>query len=252
MNQNPRLTSLDVRGNDSMTLDGAKALGKFMLALGKGVSHVPRSLCGVTPSNSTLNVPNAPSEVDLRLICAELSSHVFSEGISAGMGGKAKGTALNRRGASAANEWQPFLWAVKENRRDLVECEQRMPRHHTYHTPCLTPHLSSYPPSSPPPRPPTGLLDEFDADVNEQQGVSSSSNNYSALHICATKVRKPPSNAAPAAPCFPPHHHPLPPPTSASPVGPRGYGQVPHRARLQEGHERQAQQHAAQARRDQR
>ena len=153
MNANPRLTSLDVRGNDSMGLDGAKALGKFMLALGKGVSHVPRSLCGVTPSNSTLNVPNAPSEVDLRLICAELSSHVFSEGISAGMGGKAKGTALNRRGASAANEWQPFLWAVKENRRDLVEC----------------------------------LLDEFGADLNEQQGVSSSSNNYSALHICATK-----------------------------------------------------------------
>ena len=141
MNQNPRLTSLDVRGNDSMTLDGAKALGKFMLALGKGVSHVPRSLCGVTPSNSTLNVPNAPSEVDLRLICAELSSHVFSEGISAGMGGKAKGTALNRRGASAANEWQPFLWAVKENRRDLVECEQRMPRHHTYHfSPLTSPH----------------------------------------------------------------------------------------------------------------
>ena len=53
----PRLTSIDVRGNEGMGMAGAAALGKFMKGLGKGVSHVPRSLCGVTPSNSTVDIP---------------------------------------------------------------------------------------------------------------------------------------------------------------------------------------------------
>ena len=67
--------------------------------------------------------------------------------------GNKKNTVLNRRGISAANEWQPFLWAVKENRMDLAEC----------------------------------LLDAFAHDINEQQPISTSSNQYSALHIAATK-----------------------------------------------------------------
>jgi hypothetical protein len=150
---NGRLTSVDVRNNESMGLEGAKALSKFMDSLGKGVTHVPRSLLGVTPSSSSLEVPKTCSPVELRLICSEMTSHVFSEGIGAGMGGKSKGAVLNRRGMSAANEWQPFLWAVKENRMDLAEC----------------------------------LLDEFGCDLNEQQGVTTSSNNSSALHIAAVK-----------------------------------------------------------------
>lgn len=155
LTSNSRLTSVDVRGNESMGLDGAKALAKFMGGLGRGVTHVPRSLCGVTPSNSSVEVPKSlqSTPVELRLICSELSSHVFSEGITAGMGGKSKGTVLNRRGMSAASEWQPFLWAVKENRMEIAEC----------------------------------LLDEFGADINEQQGVTTSSNNSSALHIAAVK-----------------------------------------------------------------
>ena len=31
-----------------------------------------------------------PGEVELRLLCAELHSHIFSEGVSAGMGAKKK------------------------------------------------------------------------------------------------------------------------------------------------------------------
>ena len=67
--------------------------------------------------------------------------------------GNKKNTVLNRRGISAANEWQPFLWAVKENRLDIAEC----------------------------------LLDEFGCDINEQQPITTSSNQSSALHIAATK-----------------------------------------------------------------
>ena len=149
---NPRITSVDVRGNESMDLAGAQALCKFMGGLGRGVTHVPRSLNGVTPSSSSLEVPKSPGPVELRLLCAELHSHIFSEGVSAGMGNK-KNTVLNRRGISAANEWQPFLWAVKENRLDIAEC----------------------------------LLDEFGCDINEQQPITNSSNQSSALHLAANK-----------------------------------------------------------------
>jgi len=151
----PRLTAVDVRGNETMGLEGARALAGFIDSVcGRGVvGQQPRSLCGVTPGHSSLEVPKNLSPVDIRLVCAELSTHVFSEGIGAGMGGKTKGTVLNRRGAAAANEWQVFLWAAKENRLDLVEL----------------------------------LLAEFGCDVNEQQPPSSSSNCFSALHWAATK-----------------------------------------------------------------
>ena len=64
-----------------------------------------------------------------------------------------KNTVLNRRGISAANERQPFLWACKENRLDIAEC----------------------------------MLDEFGADLNEQQPLTTSSNQSSALHLASTK-----------------------------------------------------------------
>ena len=65
-----RLTSVDVRSNESMGMAGAEALAKF-LESGKSdsVLHVPRSLCGVTPSNSNVSVPKSMQPVDLRIIC---------------------------------------------------------------------------------------------------------------------------------------------------------------------------------------
>ena len=57
-------------------------------------------------------------EVECRLICAELRTFVWAEGVTAGMGVVARRdrpATLNRRGAYAANEWQPLLWAAKEN-----------------------------------------------------------------------------------------------------------------------------------------
>ena len=131
---NPKLTSVDVRNNESMSMDGAKvchasdrtslapwspprfgsdqpralvpawcllasahtssplppralkpattrsswlvqALSKFMGGLGRGVSHVPRSLCGVTPSSSTLEVPKSLGPIELHILCAEVTRH---------------------------------------------------------------------------------------------------------------------------------------------------------------------------------
>ncbi|KOO33679.1 ankyrin repeat protein [Chrysochromulina tobinii] len=124
LSRQPRLTSVDVRNNESMGLNGAEYLAKFLEgAACKNVASVPRSLAGVTPANSSLEVPppEACKDVELRLLSAELMTHVFSEGISAGMGtSKKKGVILNRRGASAADEWKPLIWAAKENHLPIV------------------------------------------------------------------------------------------------------------------------------------
>ena len=75
-------------------------------------------MCGVTPSSSTLEVARSLHPVECRLVCAELRTFVWAEGVTAGMGlapRKDRPATLNRRGAFAANEWQPLLWAAKEN-----------------------------------------------------------------------------------------------------------------------------------------
>jgi len=113
----PKLTSIDVRGNDTMGERGVKALVEFMAgAKVRTANSVPRSLNGVTHSRSQLQIPKQLSVIDCQLLCAELEANVFAEGVSAGMGSKTKGTAtLNRRGGSASDSWQPLLWAAKDN-----------------------------------------------------------------------------------------------------------------------------------------
>lgn len=86
------------------------------------------------------------------MVCTNVASPL-SPSSWQGMGGKKKQTMLNRRGAAAANEWQAFIWACKEDRLDLAKV----------------------------------MLDDFGADVNMVQPNSSSSNAYSALHWAATK-----------------------------------------------------------------
>jgi len=121
-----KLTSIDVRGNESIGERGANALVDFMAAAKvRTANSVPRSLNGVTHSRSQLQIPKQLSVVDCRLLCAELESNVFAEGVSAGMGDKgAKGTAtLNRRGGSgsASDSWQPLMWAAKDNNMVVAE-----------------------------------------------------------------------------------------------------------------------------------
>jgi len=113
-----KLTSIDVRGNDSMGERGANALVAFMDgAKVRTANSVPRSVNGVTHSRSQLQIPKNLSMVECRLLCAELEANVFAEGVSAGMGkSTTKGTAtLNRRGGSASDAWMPLLWAAKDN-----------------------------------------------------------------------------------------------------------------------------------------
>ena len=51
-----------------------------------------------------------------QVICAELETNIFAEGVSAGMGSKGGGcTSLNRRGHAGVGEWQPLVWAAKDN-----------------------------------------------------------------------------------------------------------------------------------------
>ena len=155
MHKQPRLTSLDVRNNESIGMEGAKALAAFMESNRGVVGVVARSVCGVTPSNSTLEVPRTLGPIAVRLICAEISTFVFAEGVSAAMGTgprKDKPAVLNRRGAFAANDWQPLLWAAKENHVEIA----------------------------------TALLD-LGADINEQQPLTQLSSKYCALHVAAQK-----------------------------------------------------------------
>ncbi len=117
----PNLTSLDVRGNHQLQ---GEALAALIQAMKDEKPGHPRSVCGVTPLNTRLDVPRlfdqSESLVDTELIVAELESHLYSESVTAGMGGAVSGDViqLNRRGGAGAMEkgnWIPLLWAAKMN-----------------------------------------------------------------------------------------------------------------------------------------
>ena len=155
MHKQPRLTSIDVRGNESIGTEGSEALAQLIEAT-RGVGVVARSVCGVTPSNSSLEVGRVLAPIERRLICAELRTFVWAEGVTAGMGmapRKDRPITLNRRGAYAQNEWLPLLWAAKENHISIAE-----------------------------------MLIDLGIDINEQQPPTGQlSQKLSALHMAAQK-----------------------------------------------------------------
>ena len=116
----PKLTSVDVRGNESLGEVGTQALIDFMSAhkaAARGITLMPRSFMGVGGGgDSTLTIPKHVPPFECRLLCCELETYVFSEGMSASMGGtsKANGTTLNRRGGHAGDAWQPLIWACRD------------------------------------------------------------------------------------------------------------------------------------------
>ena len=121
----PKLTTLDVRGNESLGEDGVQALEAFMktqkVTSSTSVAH---SLCGITPANSRIEVPKVMEPIDLRLMCAELENSVWAEGVSAAMGTKTKQSShLNRRGGThqTGDAWKPLIWAAKENQLMVAE-----------------------------------------------------------------------------------------------------------------------------------
>ena len=66
---------------------------------------------------------------------------------------KERAAVLNRRGAFAANDWQPLHWAAQENHTEVART----------------------------------LLELNLADINEQQPLTQLSSKYSALHVAAQK-----------------------------------------------------------------
>ena len=121
----PKLTTIDVRGNETLGEQGVKALESFMRTQKvSSVTSVAHSLCGITPANSRLEVPKKMSPIELRVLCAELENSVWAEGVSAAMGTKSKSSSnLNRRGGShqTGDTWKPLIWAAKENQMLVAE-----------------------------------------------------------------------------------------------------------------------------------
>ena len=121
MRNMPKLVTIDVRGNETLGHEGAKALIDW-LKWDKGEKSVGRklrSLNGVGLYGSTrIDVPKTNMKpIELQILCAELETNIFAEGVSAGMGGKGGQacTSLNRRGHAGVGEWQPLVWAAKDN-----------------------------------------------------------------------------------------------------------------------------------------
>ena len=74
----PKLTCLDVRGNEKMEEEGVKALRSAIFELTTADGR-PRSLCGLAPDKSTLTVPRNLGHFEAMMIAAELSSSTFAE-----------------------------------------------------------------------------------------------------------------------------------------------------------------------------
>ena len=84
-----------------------------------------RSLCGVTPGNSTLDVPRRELNlVDSLLLAAELEANVWIEGINADQNVRSSCAKLMRKGGNTSMSWQdgwyPLIWAAKDGNCALV------------------------------------------------------------------------------------------------------------------------------------
>jgi hypothetical protein len=117
----PKLTAVDVRSNEKLGEEGSAALVEFMKTSKKNSMSVARSLMGVHPAHSSLDVPKHIPVYETRMLCAELETNAFTEGVSAAMGetsnkGKGAVSTLNRRNGAGGN-WQPLLWAAKANQQ---------------------------------------------------------------------------------------------------------------------------------------
>lgn len=122
-----KLTAIDVRGNETLGEEGTQALVEFLYEQRSNRSE-PRSLLGITPGNTSLSIPKQLMPYECRMLCAELESSTFSEGMSSAMGAKSKTTTLNRRGGHASDQWQPLIWAAKDGH--LLVAEQLLNNGH--------------------------------------------------------------------------------------------------------------------------
>jgi hypothetical protein len=132
MAQNTKLTSLDVRSNETLGAEACDALIQVLKhthpleVQPKGSTHVVRSLCGVTTIRSAIDVPRIMAPCDTALVTAELECANYAEGISASMSGKASAIkdvhTLNRR-SQQSTDFSPLIWAAKIN-HPLILCRR--------------------------------------------------------------------------------------------------------------------------------
>ena len=123
-----KVLTLDLRGNPLISDAGISAL---VHALKTEKPGHPRSVVGVSSSNTRLDVLRKYSDEqasDLRLTVAEMENHLYSESVTAGMGGKGgQGViSLNRRGGGGGKEdgkgsWSPLIWAARIDHRQIAE-----------------------------------------------------------------------------------------------------------------------------------
>ena len=127
MTAHPKIVAVDVRGNETLGEAGCAALITVLKTKpsdrGAAATHQPRSICGVTASNSRVDVPRTMPPCDLALLAAELECSNFAEGVGSSMGGKPTGgkeaLQLNRR-SNQGSDWIPLIWAAKHNHVAIV------------------------------------------------------------------------------------------------------------------------------------
>ena len=148
-----------MRSNETLGDGGMKPLEEFMRTQKiTSLYSVPRSLCGITPFRSSLEIRLPETDpVEARAVCADLEFSLWKEGVSDAMGSTKKKatTHLHRRGwhQSAADEWQPLIWAVRQNQTLIA-----------------------------------GLLIDHGHDVNKSELVTDKSNGFTPLHWAVQKV----------------------------------------------------------------
>jgi len=120
VNACPKLVTLNVLKNETMGIDGANVLGTAL-----SESATLRSLCGIMPTNNTLEVPRKGlGEVDARLIAAEIDSQNWTEQAGAAESKVGASKLVRRTGGNNSTiglSWHPLIWAAKEGNPTLVE-----------------------------------------------------------------------------------------------------------------------------------
>jgi hypothetical protein len=116
----PKLITLNVLKNETMGIPGAMALGQAMKD-----STTLRSLCGIMPTSSTLEVPRKGlNDVDATIIACEIDTQNWVEqaGAAESKAGNAKLVRQVGKGNSSIgmNGWNPLIWAAKEGNPAVV------------------------------------------------------------------------------------------------------------------------------------
>jgi len=116
----PNLVAINVLRNETMEIEGAKLLSARLSEGG-----TLRSLCGILPTNNTLEVPRKNlGQVDALIISSEIQASLWKEQLGAADNKNAATSKLVRQTGSGSSvlgqSWHPLIWACKEGNTSLV------------------------------------------------------------------------------------------------------------------------------------